>query len=139
VNNNGAEWKQLVDRAEAERHILRKFLDGQALITGLFRLYAVIHKEMTGQVSTDQQGIGTAKCLPSRSKYTPKERQTLGWQGGHSLRNTQHPTDRSLLLSAAPNRSISSNHLSTNSNSLQGTMDSRSPVRPQVSQCRLKM
>jgi hypothetical protein len=46
VNGNGARWKQLVDRAEADRHTLCQFLDPQALFTGLFHTYAPTYKEM---------------------------------------------------------------------------------------------
>jgi hypothetical protein len=45
VNGNGTKWKQLADRAEADRHTLCKFLDGQALFTGLFHIYAATCKE----------------------------------------------------------------------------------------------
>jgi hypothetical protein len=46
VNGNGTKWKQLADRAEADRHTLCKFLDGQALFTGLFHMYAATCKGM---------------------------------------------------------------------------------------------
>jgi hypothetical protein len=45
VNDNGVKWKQLTDRAEADRNTLCKLLDGQALFTGLFRMYAATYKE----------------------------------------------------------------------------------------------
>jgi hypothetical protein len=45
VIGNGAKWKQLADRAEADRHTLYKFIDGQVLFTGLFHMYAAIGKE----------------------------------------------------------------------------------------------
>jgi hypothetical protein len=34
VNGNGAKWKQLADKAEADRHTHCKFLDGQAIFIG---------------------------------------------------------------------------------------------------------
>jgi hypothetical protein len=40
ANGNGAKWKQLAYRAEADMYILRKFLDGHVLFTGLFHMYA---------------------------------------------------------------------------------------------------
>jgi hypothetical protein len=42
VNGNGALWKGLVAKAEAERTVLCKHLDGKALFTGVLRLYADI-------------------------------------------------------------------------------------------------
>jgi hypothetical protein len=58
VNRNGAKWKQLTNRAETDRHILCKFLDGQALFTGLFDMYATTYREMRGslQPSSMEQG-----------------------------------------------------------------------------------
>jgi hypothetical protein len=41
VNGNGAKRKQ-----QADRHNLCKFLDGQALFSSLFHMYAEIYKEM---------------------------------------------------------------------------------------------
>jgi hypothetical protein len=43
LNGNGAVWKGLVTKAEAERTVLNKHLDGKALFTGILRLYAAIH------------------------------------------------------------------------------------------------
>jgi hypothetical protein len=37
---------QLADRAEAERRVLCKHLEGKALFTGMLRLYALTHREM---------------------------------------------------------------------------------------------
>jgi hypothetical protein len=43
VNGNGAQWKAIITRAEAERAVLCKHLEGQALFTGMLHLYAAIH------------------------------------------------------------------------------------------------
>jgi hypothetical protein len=45
-NGNGATWKRLVDKAENEKSVLCKPLDGKALFTGMLRLYAATHREM---------------------------------------------------------------------------------------------
>jgi hypothetical protein len=45
ANGNGTMWKQLADRAEADRHNLCKFLDGQALLVVLFHMYAATYKD----------------------------------------------------------------------------------------------
>jgi hypothetical protein len=37
-NGNGATWKRLVNKAENEKSVLRKHLDGKALFTGTLRL-----------------------------------------------------------------------------------------------------
>jgi hypothetical protein len=44
----------LVTRAEAERAVLSKHLDGKALFTGMLRLYAAIHREMTSTLQSEQ-------------------------------------------------------------------------------------
>jgi hypothetical protein len=58
VNGNGTKWKQLMDRAEANRHTLCKFIDAQALFTGLFHMYAAVCKEMRDslQLSIEESG-----------------------------------------------------------------------------------
>jgi hypothetical protein len=54
VNGNGALWERLVTRAEAERTILCKHLDGKALFTGILRLYAAIHRGMNETLQSEQ-------------------------------------------------------------------------------------
>jgi hypothetical protein len=66
VNGNDAKWKQLVDRAEANRHTLHKFLDGRTLFTGLFHMYVAAYRE--------QHGIETGSFFPSRTNQTLKKR-----------------------------------------------------------------
>jgi hypothetical protein len=46
VNGNGAKWKRLDNRTQADGRTPCKFLDGQALFTGLFHTYAATCKEM---------------------------------------------------------------------------------------------
>jgi hypothetical protein len=46
VNGNGAVWKELTEKAEAQRTVLCKHLDGKALFTGMLRLYAATHRKM---------------------------------------------------------------------------------------------
>jgi hypothetical protein len=46
VNGNGALWKELINRAEAERTVLCTHLDGKALFTAILRLYAAIHRNI---------------------------------------------------------------------------------------------
>jgi hypothetical protein len=46
VNGNGAMWKRLAGRAEAEMGVLCKRYEDDALHTGLLHLYAGIHREM---------------------------------------------------------------------------------------------
>jgi hypothetical protein len=50
VNGNGAVWKELIARAEAERAVLCKHLNGRALFTAMLRLYAALHKELRDSV-----------------------------------------------------------------------------------------
>jgi hypothetical protein len=46
VNGNGRVWKELIIKAEAERTVLSKHLDGKALFTAVLRLYAATHREL---------------------------------------------------------------------------------------------
>jgi hypothetical protein len=45
-NGNSVTWKRLVDKAENEKNVLCKHLDGEALFTGMMRLYTAIHREL---------------------------------------------------------------------------------------------
>jgi hypothetical protein len=45
-NGNGATWKRLNDKAESEKSVLCKHLDGKALFTGMLRLYTATHRVM---------------------------------------------------------------------------------------------
>jgi hypothetical protein len=45
-NGNGTTWKRLVDKAENEKSVLCKHLDGKVLFTGMLQPYAEIHREM---------------------------------------------------------------------------------------------
>jgi hypothetical protein len=55
VNGNGAAWKEIVTRAEAERAVLCKHLEGKALFTGLLRLYAITHREMRDSLQPEPE------------------------------------------------------------------------------------
>jgi hypothetical protein len=46
VNGNGAVWKELAEKAEVERPVLCKHLDGKALYTAILRLSALTNREM---------------------------------------------------------------------------------------------
>jgi hypothetical protein len=48
-------WKELVARAEAERAVLCKHLDGKVLYTSMLRLYAALHREMRDSILPAQQ------------------------------------------------------------------------------------
>jgi hypothetical protein len=43
---NGEAWKELTTKAEAEKLVLCKHLEGKTLITAILRLYAATHREM---------------------------------------------------------------------------------------------
>jgi hypothetical protein len=58
VNGSCAKWKQLEDRAEADRHNVGKFLDAEALFTGLFHMYAATYKEMGDSLQPSSKELG---------------------------------------------------------------------------------
>jgi hypothetical protein len=62
-NGNGAMWKRLVDKAENEKSVLCKHLDGKALFTGMLRLYAAIHREMEDSL--------LSKCAQGKEEAVP--------------------------------------------------------------------
>jgi hypothetical protein len=54
INGNGAVWNELVTKAEAERTVLSKHLEGKELFTGILRLYAATHRGMTSTLQSEQ-------------------------------------------------------------------------------------
>jgi hypothetical protein len=57
MNGNGAVWKQSTDRAETDKSVLFKHLDGKTLFTRMLRLYAAMHREMKVTLQPeDKQG-----------------------------------------------------------------------------------
>jgi hypothetical protein len=80
VNGNSVVWMQLAERAEAERRVLCKHLEGKALFTGMLRLYALMHREMRdsllntskGEPAQDNEGFREQKRrkrIPSEEKF----------------------------------------------------------------------
>jgi hypothetical protein len=45
-NGKGTTWNRLVDKADSEKSVLCKHLDGKVLFTGMLRLYIATHREM---------------------------------------------------------------------------------------------
>jgi hypothetical protein len=68
MNENSAKWKQLADRAEADRHTPCKFVDGQALLTGLFHMYAATYKEMRDSLQPSSKESGQAQQNKRRKR-----------------------------------------------------------------------
>jgi hypothetical protein len=54
-NGNGTAWKEITTRAEAERAVLCKHLEGKALFAAILRLYATTHKELCGSLLPVQE------------------------------------------------------------------------------------
>jgi hypothetical protein len=65
--------------------------------------------------------------------------QSRGKQGEISSRNTQHLIKYSPLLFAAPISSIHSIHCIKTSNSIQEELPIWTPIKPQISQCKIKI
>jgi hypothetical protein len=55
TNGNSAVWKNLVARAEAERAVPCKLLDGKPIFTAMLQLYAALHREMPDSFLLAQQ------------------------------------------------------------------------------------
>jgi hypothetical protein len=77
VNGNGAKWKQLADRAEASRHTICKFLDGQALFTGLIYMYTAPCKEMTTSLQPSSKELGQEDSSQAEQNNRRKVTETL--------------------------------------------------------------
>jgi hypothetical protein len=77
MNENGAKWKQLADRAKAERRTLCKIMDGQALFTGLFHMFAATYKAIRDSLQLSSMESGKEDVSQAEEKQMPKERQKL--------------------------------------------------------------
>jgi hypothetical protein len=68
-------WKELVAKAEAERVVLCKHLDGKALFTAMLRLYAALHREMRYTILPAQQKSTEEFREQRRRKRNPSDDQ----------------------------------------------------------------
>jgi hypothetical protein len=75
ANGNSREWKELVARAEAERVVLCKHLDGKALFTAMLRLYAALHRELRSSILPAQQTSTEEFREQRRRKRNPSDEQ----------------------------------------------------------------
>jgi hypothetical protein len=47
-------WQELLTKAEAERAVLCKHLDGKALFLVILRMYVAIHRELRASMVTEE-------------------------------------------------------------------------------------
>jgi hypothetical protein len=90
---NGVTWKRLVDKAENEKNVLCKHLDGKALFTGMMRLYAAIHRELEDSLLPE--------CAKGSEEDVPrsKRRKRNGESDDGSSTGKRKATDKSRPLS----------------------------------------
>jgi hypothetical protein len=50
-------WQELLTKAEAERAVLCKHLDGKALFLAVLRMYAAIHGELRDSLVTEEHKL----------------------------------------------------------------------------------
>jgi hypothetical protein len=77
-NGNGAAWKELTTKAETEKMVLCKHLEGKTLITAILRLYAATHREMVEtlvQVVEDAPETKEEFCEQRRRKRNSSDGQ----------------------------------------------------------------
>jgi hypothetical protein len=55
ANGSEATWIGLIDKAESERSVLCKHLDGKPLFTAMLRMYAAIHRELRDSQLLEEQ------------------------------------------------------------------------------------
>jgi hypothetical protein len=75
ANGDGVVWKDPVAKAEAERVVLCKHLDGKALFTAMLRLYAALHREMRDTILPAQQKSTEEFREQRRRKRNPSDDQ----------------------------------------------------------------
>jgi hypothetical protein len=75
ICGNGAVWKELINRAEAEKTVLCKHLNGKALFTAILRLYAAIHRDMRDSFLPEQKESSEEFREQRRHMRNPSEEQ----------------------------------------------------------------
>jgi hypothetical protein len=75
ANGDGVVWKDLVAKAEAERVVLCKHLDGKALFTAMLRLYAALHRELRDTILPARQTSTEEFREQRRRKRNPSNEQ----------------------------------------------------------------
>jgi hypothetical protein len=55
VNGNGVAWKAIITKAESERAVFCKHLEGKALFAGVTHLYAATHAELSSTLKTEEE------------------------------------------------------------------------------------
>jgi hypothetical protein len=69
VNGNGAAWKEITSRTEAERIVLCKHQEGKPLFTAMLHLYAAMHREFRDSLQPEpEQKESTEKFREERSR-----------------------------------------------------------------------
>jgi hypothetical protein len=74
-NGNGKIWREIITRAEAERAVLCKHLEGKALYSALLRLYATTHKELRDSLQPELEEPFKEFREQRRRKRNPSEGQ----------------------------------------------------------------
>jgi hypothetical protein len=67
---------ETADRAEADMHTSCKFLDEQALFTGLFHMYAATNKELRDSHQHSSKEIAKGRKVVRKQNKTNVERDT---------------------------------------------------------------
>jgi hypothetical protein len=66
---------ELISRAEAERTVLCKHLDGKAIFTAILSLYAAIHRDMRDSLLPEQKDSPEEFREQRRRKRNPSDEQ----------------------------------------------------------------
>jgi hypothetical protein len=70
---NGAAWKAIITKAETERVVQCKHLEGKALFTGMTRLYAATHAELSSTLKPEEVEAADEFCEQRRRKRNPSD------------------------------------------------------------------
>jgi hypothetical protein len=78
ANGNSTAWKEITTRAEAERAVLCKHLEGKALFAAILRLYATTHTELRGALLPLQEQVEPTEEFREqrRRKRNPSDEHT---------------------------------------------------------------
>jgi hypothetical protein len=98
VNGDGAAWKQAISKAEDERSVLVRHLEGKALFTALLHVYATTHKELRDSRQperTEEEPTEEFREQRRRKRNPSDEQQTAPKKAAGARGNVRDPRIRS--------------------------------------------
>jgi hypothetical protein len=90
INRNGPVWQELISKAEAERAVLCKHLDGTALFLAILRMHSALHRELCVSLLPEEQQTEEFR-EQGRRKLNPSEEENKKSKTSKPTSETRDP------------------------------------------------